>query len=75
MHMLYRLTWSNSSFKIQYHLTKYGLLASTLLSNAVKYGKALQGPSTSIADIYIYTKPQIEYDYLPHANAFGNNDI
>ena len=28
--------------------------------------------STSIADIFIYTKPQIEHDYLPHANAFSN---
>ena len=35
------------------------------------------GSSTSVADIYIFiyhTKPQIEHDYLPHANAnaFGN---
>ena len=39
----------------------------------------LMGSSTSIADIhtriyiYVHTKPQIEHDYLPHANALGNN--
>ena len=22
--------------------------------------------------MYIYTKPQIEHDYLPHTNAFSN---
>jgi len=37
------------------------------------------GSSTSVADIYYielyYTKPQIEHDCLPQANAFGNNDL
>ena len=33
------------------------------------------GSSTSVADIFIYTKPQIEHNYLPHANAFGNKFI
>ena len=30
------------------------------------------GSSTSVADIYMHTKPQIEHDYLPHANVFRN---
>ena len=40
------------------------------------------GSSTSFADMYIYniyiyichTKPQIGHGYLPHANAFCNNN-
>ena len=44
-----------------------------LLSITFKYGElcGLCRSTTSIADIYI-TKPQIEQDYLPHANSFGN---
>ena len=33
------------------------------------------GSSTSVVDIYIHTKPQIEHDYWPHANGFINNAI
>ena len=43
-----------------------------------KYGRALW-PSRdhphllqTYIDIYKHTKPQIEHDYLTHANAFGN---
>ena len=47
-----------------------------LLSNAFKYGE-LRRVIYSVADIYvyIYTKPQIEHDYLPHANMFGNSMV
>ena len=46
-------------------------------SNMVSF-VGFAGSSTSVAYIYIYlyihTKPQIEHDYLPHANAFSNKE-